>query len=92
MPQKRPADKGKPTQFVTLRMSREMIAAWEAAAEAAGIDKSLWLRKLIQAKTGVPATLGRGQAGMNATQRAARLATYRATIATRQAAAGKRSC
>ena len=86
MSSKRPADRGKPTQFVTLRMSREMVAAWEAAAEAAGMERSLWLRKLIEAKTGVPATLGRGQAGMNTEQRAARLATFRATIASRQAA------
>ena len=86
MPQKRSADKGKPTQFVTLRMSREMIAAWEAAAADAGMERSLWLRKLIEAKTGVPATLGRGQAGMNAEQRAARLKAFRATIASRQAA------
>lgn len=87
MPMKRSADKGKPTQFITMRMSREMVAAWEAAAEAAGQERSLWLRKLIERETGVPATLGRGQAGMNAEQRAARLATYRATIEARKQSA-----
>ncbi len=77
------------SKLVTIRMSNTMIAAWKAAAAAAGISKSLWLRKLIEREVGVDAAMSKGMGGMNDEQRAARLATYRKTMAEKKKATKK---
>ncbi len=77
------------SKLVNIRMSNAMIAAWEAAAAAAGVSKSLWLRRLIEREVGgseVKAEMSTGVGAMNESQRAARLATYRKTIAQRRRA------
>lgn len=81
-------------KLVTIRMSKAMIAAWEAAAAAAGMQKSLWLRRLIEREVAasgagalnVKAELGIGAGGMTKEQLAARSAKYRKTIAQRKQA------
>ena len=75
----------KATRLVAFHMSDAMYDAWCAAAEKAGQERSMWLRKLIEERTGVPAEVGRGMASLSPAQRAARLVTFRATIAARRA-------
>lgn len=77
------------SRLITFYVSNEMADAMDAAAAAAGIGKSLWLRRLIEREVGVRADLPTGQAAMNEKQKAARVATYRKTMAEKKKAAKK---
>ena len=77
----------KRNRLVGVNMSEEMIEAWEAAA--AGVSKSTWLRCLVGRELGIKAEMPVGQAALDEQQKAARLATYRNTIAAREKAAKK---
>ena len=62
----------------------EMHEAVDRAAAAAGIPKSLWLRRLVERETGVKADMPTGGAALDDARKVARLRKYRRTITARQ--------
>ena len=76
----------KRSQLIAIRVPNEMADAIDAAAAAAGIKKSLWLRRLVERELGIKADMPIGVAAMDEKQKAARAVKFRKTIAQRKQA------